>query len=488
MKSVNYKKITIAVIAIAILLRIILTSLHTISGDACWHFSASKFIANNHYIPFDETIGRSKFEPFWPSPLFHIVVAFFYSMLGEFGLKLTPLIFGSLSIIFSYLIFKKFLNERAVFYATLFVSFIPIGINYSVLGYPESIVSFFIILSIYFAVDEKFLASGISAGFAILSKFTGVFVIPVLLYLVYKKYKNDKKSLLKNFFFAAIVPNIVSLPWFIRNWILLGNPIWPFLNFIFHGLQAESYSNFGLVNLVKPSTYIITYLGFFGLPDGQYTAFFFYNLPYIWFLISIFFIGTLIYILPIFFGFKKNKEFNFVYVMLASFAILLMLFELNVRPAVSRIVLPAMFALGFVYGIGIDRIFSKKALYGKILTVSIIMIIAGFAVSEVIRFKIASDTWKFYKEDFEWVKKNTGKDDIFLNGGQCIQFRMQRGALLPSEDINSDKYKYIWINQGFKLEPQSIMTNEELSKVYKKNIEKLYDNKKTGTAIYKIIR
>src|SRR3989338_199964 len=215
MKPETYRKLSIAVIIAAIVLRIVLASVHTISGDACWHFSAAKFIANEKQFPLFEKIGRD--EPFWPSPLFHVVSAFFYTFLGGFGLKLTPFLFSSLSLIIAYLIFKKFLNEKQTFYATLFMSFLPIGIDYSVLGYPESTIVFFIILSVYFAVNSRFLLSGIAAGFAILSKFTGPFVILTLLFLAYKGSKN-KKEMIKNFIFVTAVPLIISLPWLIRNW------------------------------------------------------------------------------------------------------------------------------------------------------------------------------------------------------------------------------------------------------------------------------
>ena len=110
MPEVNYKKLTIAVIAIAIIIRIILSSLHTISGDACWHYTASKFIANEKRFPLHEQIGRD--EPFWPPPLFHIISAVFYKVTGNFGLKLVPLIFGILTLIFSYKIFKMLFDER----------------------------------------------------------------------------------------------------------------------------------------------------------------------------------------------------------------------------------------------------------------------------------------------------------------------------------------------------------------------------------------
>ena len=487
MKPINYKKLTILIIVIAIALRFMLTLMHTISGDACWHFSASKFIASNLRIPFDENIGRSRFEPFWPSPLFHIVAAFFYSLFGEFGLKLAPFIFGSLSLIISYLIFKKFLNEKQAFYAALFMSFLPIGIDFSILGYPESAVAFFAILSIYFAVNNMFFLSGVSGGFALLSKFTGPFVIPALLFIAYKHGKN-KKEKIRNIAFVTIIPLLISLPWFLRNWLLLGNPIWPFLNFIFHGLQQESYSYFSLANLAKPNTYVISYLGFFGVPDGHVSTFFFFDIPYIRLLIPVFVIATFIFILPLFFGFKKDSKYAFIYIFLASFAILLLLFELNVRPKVSRIVLPAVFGLSVIYGIGMDNLSSKYKNTGKALLILIIAIISGFAVAEVTKFKLASDSWKIYKEDFEWAKANIPKDAVLLNGGQCIRFRTDRKIVFPEEDINSNNYDYVWVNQNFKLEPQSIMAKEQLDILSKKNLQLVYDNKKTNTKIFRVMK
>ena len=180
----KYAKLSIAVIIIAILFRFFLISVSTVSGDACWHFSAAKFIANEWKFPLFEQIGRG--EPFWAPPLFHAIASFFYILLGDIGLRLVSPLFGSLTLIISYLIFRKFLSDRASFYAILFLSFIPIFIDYSVLGYVESLLTFLVVLSIYFALENKFILSGIAAGLAILTKYNGVFIIPVLLFIIYK--------------------------------------------------------------------------------------------------------------------------------------------------------------------------------------------------------------------------------------------------------------------------------------------------------------
>ncbi|HLD86982.1 MAG TPA: glycosyltransferase family 39 protein, partial [Candidatus Nanoarchaeia archaeon] len=185
MGNINYKKLTIILIAIAILARFTLTSIYAVSGDACWHLSAARFIAEEGRIPLDEPIGRD--EPFWAPPLFHLIAAGFYVAFGNFGLKLVSPIFGSACLIIGYLILRRSLNDRATFYGMAFLSFLPIMMDYSVLGYGESVLTFFVLLALYCAFEGRFLLSGVAAGLAILTKYNGLFVIPVLLYIAFTK-------------------------------------------------------------------------------------------------------------------------------------------------------------------------------------------------------------------------------------------------------------------------------------------------------------
>ena len=150
----KYEKYALIVIIIAIIIRFSLISTYAVSGDACWIFSASKFIAENYKIPFLEGVGRD--EPFWPPPLFHFIAAIFFFIFGEIGLKLVSPLFGSLTLILVYFLFRKMLNEKQAFYAIFFLSFIPLYIDYNVLGYVESVLTFMFVLSIYLALNKKF--------------------------------------------------------------------------------------------------------------------------------------------------------------------------------------------------------------------------------------------------------------------------------------------------------------------------------------------
>jgi 4-amino-4-deoxy-L-arabinose transferase-like glycosyltransferase len=473
----KYEKYAIIVIILAIIIRFSLIAVYAVSGDACWHFSVSKFIGNNMSIPLSEPLGRD--EPFWAPPLFHIVASFFYQLFGDGGLKLISPIFGSLALVMSYMILRKFLNGKALFYAVLFLSFIPIAIDYSILGYVESMLTFFVLLSIYLALNRYLILSSISAGLAILTKYSGVFVIPVLILIAYKNY--SRRKFLKNVAVTSIIPVVIGLPWLIRNWVLLGNPVWPFLNSVFHGLEQKAYSTIDITQLFSIKTYIATYLGFFGVPDGNYSSLSLINIPLLPVLFTIFIIGTLVFIAPLLFGMTKNKG-DIFYMLLISYSILFFLYVINVGPLVSRILLPAIISLAFFYGIGMERIMARYKLR-TLLPLLVLLISAGFVITEAAKFTIASRSWDFYQEDFNWVKSNTNKDDVFIVGGQCISYHIDRTSLFPSE-IKTGSYDYIWINQDFRLDKRSILSEEDFQEIENKNKELVYDNQKTGTKIY----
>jgi 4-amino-4-deoxy-L-arabinose transferase-like glycosyltransferase len=72
---------------------------------------------------------------------------------------------------------------------------------------------------------------GLFCGFAMGTKYTGLIAVALLFacafYLVIMVHGQDKKSTLKHLAIAAAVAAAVAGPWYIRNWILLGCPIYP---------------------------------------------------------------------------------------------------------------------------------------------------------------------------------------------------------------------------------------------------------------------
>lgn len=492
----NYRKLTLAVIIIGILLRFSLASIYHVSGDACWQLSASRFIAENNKLPLFEEFGRN--EPFWAPPLFHFMAAFVYTIFGyfgnnaaEFAVKMISPLLGALTLIFAYLINKKLFNEKITFYSMLFTTFIPMMIDYHVFSYIDGPVTFFVALSVYFALDGKYIKSSVAAGLAAVTKYNGIFILPLLIYIAYKNTEN-KKDLYKKILAIILIPIIIATPWFIRNYINLGNPFWPFLSFAFKGIETSAFESaevgsFSLANIFSPKTITFTYLAIFGVPDGNYKNIFFFDFPYIKIFFAIWILGTLFFVIPFAksFSIKDKAKKRILLIWIALFLIVLLLYIGNASWTAGRFFMPAIPALGMLYGIGLSNLNFKNKKIKNLFFIFLFVAIIGLVAAESAKIVLASRAWNFYKDDFKWVKRNTDKDDLIIPGWQCLAYNINRATLKPTLE-NLKKADYVWANQNFNLETRSIVTDEILAEVKDKNYKKVYENKKTGTIIYRV--
>ena len=477
----SYTKFSIMIIILFSIIVVSLTSIYHVSGDACWHISASRIIAEERIIPLNEGIGRQ--EPFWAPPLFHIVSAFIYSVSGnaaDTAVKFISPTFAILTLILTFLIVKQIFNSKIGLYTLVFLAFIPLFMDYAIFSYVESMLTFFVVLSIYFAIKNRIILASIATGLGILTKYNALFIIPLLIYIIYK----NNKGLTKNILTVILLPLIIASPWLIRNWILFGNPIWPFLNFIFNGVQGASYSGFHLSRLVDINLITHTYLGLFGVPNGNPENLFFFDIPFLTLMIIIWLLGTFIFILPLIYIFfiKKIKNTTLLSVWIVLYTVLFLLYIPNVGFGVSRIIIPAIPALAIIWAHGFNKILNSKN--KKVISIIFILIISGFVVAEFTKLSLSAKEWNFYDEDFKWIQSNTNKNDIFMASGQCIPYNINRQTIYPKAN-NLEKSDYIFVNQNFKLDRKTIIDNNLLSEIKGKS-QIIYKNDKTKTEIYKI--
>ena len=154
-------KLTISLIVFAILLRFIIAS-YTIEGaDPCYHASAARFIGQNFRFPVYEHLGR---EIFAHEPLFHIFGGIFYAIFnlfgkGDLGIHMVSAVFGSASIIITYLISRKLFDKKITLYAVIFISFLPLHTYHSTTAHIDMIATFFAVLSVYLLLTNKFYLS-----------------------------------------------------------------------------------------------------------------------------------------------------------------------------------------------------------------------------------------------------------------------------------------------------------------------------------------
>ena len=501
----NYKKITVLVLIIGILLRFILASMSHVSGDACWHLSIARFIGENYQIPLFEDLGRD--SVFSRPPLFHIMAAVFYNIFGifgmaatGFGLKMLSPLSGSLTLILFYLLIRKFFNEKLVFIAVSVLAFFPLHIYYSTISYVESTVGLFALISVFFMIKKRLILSAIFAGLTALLKFEGIFMFPVILsILFYNSRKNLKGFIKKGILFGIIAP-LIFVPYLVRNFIYLGNPFWPHLSKFIPGYPVvdSAYFDSNISNLFDINNLAIPYFELFGIPNGNYKLFSFFNAPFISIFISIWLIATLVYFSFFIYGIiksnKKSAPVALALIWIVAYAVLVLMTTIFQNLPQARFLVPAMPAFALIWAIGINELLKIKKLK-NILAFIIMIILIGFVSVEFAKTTYAASAWDRYKDDFEWIKANTGKYSTIFYTGQCLTYNAERftiNAYVPitkefnvPKKLSEIKEAYIWVNQDFNLEGQSILP-KEIEKFVENNYKIVYENRKTGTRLYNI--
>ena len=493
MKKIDYNRYIILLIIAAALLRFFLAFIVHPSGDGAWIAVATRFIAQNHRLPLFELVGRP--EPFWHAPLFHIISAFFYILFGDIGIKLTSPLFGSLSLILTFLIAKKLFNEKIAFYATLFLAFIPIHIYQSSIPLTDSITTFFALLSIFLVMENRYFFSAISTGLLLLAKQTGIFLIPLLIFLIYIKIKDKKIFLAKTFLFLLIAVLVCS-PWYMRQAVNLGNPVYPYLNNFFKGYTKEGIfplQSINPANLLNVK-YIVSsgYLDSFGVPNGDIRTLSFLSLPFLNLLLFLWLVVTLIFSLPVIIGItrfhiKKNQSKILVFWIipyLVFITVLLMHFPMMN----ARYILPIFPALGMIWAHGVIKLEQKVP--KKIILSFILLFIITFAASETIKTITATNAWKFYQKDFDWINANIPNNaTVFMYWkGQTLAYNIKQKVDFVGIGewslSNLSAGSYIFVNQDFKLDPLVFPENEYDYIKNNPDFEIIYSNTKTSTQVY----
>jgi len=218
------KKIGLAEAAIiaGTLVRILFWATTPVTGDATFHYNIAKYIADTYTIPsFEYVTGPN---PFWWPPLFHILTALVYKITGI--LTLTPLLFGVAGLIAFSVFARKFYPKQAET-ATVILAFLPFHVYYSSIGYFETLMFLLAVAAFHFYFSYLKTASRRDFAYAILMSALSASThyhgfIPLIAIGLHMLVKSDKKAVT-----FIVLGLLLSSPWYVRNYVVFGNPIWP---------------------------------------------------------------------------------------------------------------------------------------------------------------------------------------------------------------------------------------------------------------------
>ena len=428
-------RLAFTVMLIGILLRFAIASYTVEGGDPCYHLSAARFIGRNLQIPLFEPLGR---EIFAHEPLFHLTAAPFYIAfeqlkMGDLGMHLISPIFGSLSLVFSYLISRKLFNLKIALYALIFTAFIPLHIYHSTTAHIDMAAAFFATLSVYLAVNGNFYGSSAAFGLSVLGRINSVFLAPFHAFMVIRRNKGNYFKILKILAVFFLISFLILLPWYARNYELLHNPVWPFLNSFFGGYYSTGHDRkpdkIGHMLDFKDA-YLEVFLALFGVPDGKYESLFLFDSSALRLFVMGFILFAFFSLIPILFWlFNKpfrEKNTSIVLWIALPFIFFLYFYQLNYANTSTRYILGAIPFIGILWALGVDRI--SRIASPKTIGIFLVSFILIFSASEMVKTGFITVKWKSMDKDIEWVQKNTPKDALIIAPGQCFGYRLDRNV------------------------------------------------------------
>ncbi|MBI2140913.1 glycosyltransferase family 39 protein [Candidatus Woesearchaeota archaeon] len=499
----SYAKLALAVIIIGAIVRFSLAALSHPAGDSCWHLSVARFIAENGRIPLLEPFGITDRQVFTAPPLFHLIAAAVYKVFSlvsipaaELAYKLVSPLFGALTLPVVFLLGRKLYNPKIAFWATFFLAFLPLHMNSSVVSFVDSLTTLLAALAVYFLVSRRVLAAAVFLGLGLAAKQTMIALVPVFFLALAVFYRKNLKALIAKSLASALIAAVIGLPWLIRNYVLLKNPVWPFLYKLIGGTVApEVAEGFSAAYLFSAGHALRFFLELMGAPLGSLGAVAFLKLPFagaVSVMLAVWLALVIIFSVPVIAGVLARgvKHRWLLYAWMAAFLLVTMVYIINVGMGSARFFLASAPALAIIWAVGIDRILGKAGSIQGIegmrrlsVTALVIMVVVGsvvaFAAVEAAKTITGANEWAKYEEDFSWIRQNTPQKALIGYRGQCMSYNVHRFS-----NFKLDKVDYLWVNQGFRLEPISILEPQLLGQV-QGNFTKVYDNSATGTVIYK---
>ncbi len=494
----DYVKLAAFVIIFAAALRFILAALSHPAGDSCWHLSVARFMAENGRLPFNEPFGSFDRQFFSAAPLFHLAAAFVYRLFSfvsvaaaESAVKLVSPLFGSVSLVFVYLLGKKMFGSRVGFFATVFAAFLPLHINSSVVSFVDSLAFLLAVAAAYFLIQKRLFLSALLIGLGMEAKQTMAILLPFY-FLMLLVYSRGVKLFISRAAVSAIIIAVTGLPWFIRNYVFFKNPVWPFLPGFFGGMKlpelVHAHSS-SIAYLFSPERVARFYFEMFGAPVGSLDSVSFVNIPLMPFFLAVWIALALLFMVPAavgLFSIRIRPHLLFFFLWIASFAVIEALFMYSTGLVSARYFLPAIPAIAVLWAVGLDMLLAKASRFrflGFRASVLVVAVVVGsalaFSAVEAAKTAVAAKAWSVYDEDYRWVRENTPEDALIGYNGQCMSYNVHR---LSNFDLA--RAGYVWVNQGFRLEAVSILEPSLLQQI-ESNFTKVYDNSKTGTRIFK---
>lgn len=217
-----------------------------------YHAVMAVMMYENHGIPIiaGPSIGIEMSANF--PPLFSSLGSYFYIQIGaieDIFLRAISPIMGILTCITIYKMGEILVGKKYGIISALILVMTPLFFRYSFYATSYSTLAFFCSVSILFlllAIRERrmryWTLCGMFYGFALLTAYIALYLVPfftIALIAYFVKRKRDFTVNLKHASILVLSTLIIGSVWYLRNWVVVGNPIYPSAYTLFGGINID---------------------------------------------------------------------------------------------------------------------------------------------------------------------------------------------------------------------------------------------------------
>lgn len=244
-RSAGWMRRPLAVIALLLVLDIVLASAPPTSGDAiAYHLTAPKeWLAAGRIFPI--WWDWNTFQPF--STEFHEALG--QALWNGRAAMVVAALLGVFSVCCVYGLARELAGRTAAVVAALVWVAQGMFVWVSTGGFVDLALAGFVALAAWHLValhrsgrSTDALWAGLAVGIAAGTKYHGLIFLAVFALLVPVLARQHRGLALGLFSLAAAV----ALPWYVRNWIVAGNPLYPFAAGVFGGKYLDAGSRYDL--------------------------------------------------------------------------------------------------------------------------------------------------------------------------------------------------------------------------------------------------
>lgn len=393
-------------------------------GDEGYWTYISKWIAQKVEYPVYHPLSGSllKREGFADPPMFPFLEGSFYYIFG-FSENIVKILLPVLSFFLTlaaYQLFKRVYSDKVGFYAAILMTTIPAIATYSVLFYVDILLVYWFVFSIGLFLlslkEEKrkyFIFSGIFAALAILTKKTGLILIPFFgVYFLYEiwKQKQQFNSILKKYLLLAVPLLLILGSFFIRDYAYYKTPICG-LPYVFTSdkcnidIQYKNMVDFTQANTntgVDSNVFSMGFVNYFQFAYG-----------FIFFVPLLFITGTLLLLQK-----RQKGDIAILLFLLVGSALFVQTYRGRAEDA-SRYTLFAVPVIALLVGVFIEpisNVLQQRYKYFAILLLILVLVISFYNFyTKIVGMPTVKQFSPLFFDACNWVKQNVPSDATMLS-------------------------------------------------------------------------